>query len=578
MLINSNTKHNRRRGKGMDQRTLMDFNAIAYMADHYGDFTPEVNAKIIRWSEGQDVFYTREGKNFLRRLYAINKGQALEDDCVICGRRARNGVVCGRCIDQFIEIDEEEEDDNVGYEPQYSSAGQRKNGYNNSSRQVKSQNNASRWATGKLIISIVSIVLFYIVTLQSCAAGFGNALTSNGESSGSFGFISAILFLIAGIVGVCVRKKGLGAQITVCVFYYLVFLMAAVGSGSYSDLKVWGVIAFIFGTVFLFSAIYTKKGYIISGIVSALVFLICITSMATSSGKKEPEVQNTDLSNMSVTGDVAGTENKDLTQLGNTNTDTNNTSNASTSIPSISESVLLDNSGIVIKAVEMIEDSIWGPGVKLYIENNSDKNVSIYCDAVIVNDYMISDLFSASVAAGKKTNENLNLFSSSLKAAGIDNIGKIELYFRISDDDTYDTIYKSDCVTIQTSDYSSMDVTPNDAGLEILNQDGMRVVAKYVEEDTFWGKSILLYLENNSPKNVTVSIDNMSINGYMVTPYFSSSIYSGKKAINDISLLSTDLEANGITSVDDVELSLRVYDSDTYEDIISTEAISFSTH
>ena len=123
-----------------------------------------------------------------------------------------------------------------------------------------------------------------------------------------------------------------------------------------------------------------------------------------------------------------------------------------------------------------------------------------------------------------------------------------------------------------------MDVIPNDAGLEILNQDGVRVVAKYVEEDTFWGKSILLYLENNSPKNVTVSIDNMSINGYMVTPYFSSSIYSGKKAINDISLLSTDLEANGITSVDDVELSFRVYDSDTYEDIISTEVISFSTH
>ena len=98
----------------MDQRTLMDFNAIAYMADHYGDFTPEVNAKIIRWSEGQDVFYTREGKNFLRRLYAINKGQALEEDCVICGRRARNGVVCGRCIDQYIEIDE----DNADYEPQ----------------------------------------------------------------------------------------------------------------------------------------------------------------------------------------------------------------------------------------------------------------------------------------------------------------------------------------------------------------------------------------------------------------------------------------------------------------------------
>lgn len=570
-----NEKHNRRRGKGMDQRTLMDFNAIAYMADHYGDFTPEVNAKIIRWSEGQDVFYTREGKDFLKRLYAINKGQALEDDCVICGRRARNGVVCGRCVEQYIEIDEE--DDDTGYEPQYSSSDQRKNN-NNTGRQRNTKNNESRWATGKLIIGIVSIVLFFVVMMQSCAAGISNALESNGEASGSFGFISAILFLIAGIVGVCVRKKGLAAQITTCVFYYLVFFMAAVGSGSYSDLKVWGVIAFIFGAVFLFSAIYTKKGYIISGIVSALVFLICITSMATSSSKKESEVSNTDLANVSVSGDVTGTENKDLAQSEDNNNDMNIGSDTSASLPSISETVLLDNSGIVIKAVEMIEDSIWGPGVKLYIENNSDKNVNIYCDAVIVNDYMISDLFSTSVAAGKKTNENLNLFSSSLKAAGIDNIGKIELYFNISDSDTFDTIYKSDCVTIQTSEYASMDVTPNDVGLEILNQDGVRVVAKYVDENTFWGKSILLYLENNSQKNVTISIDNMSINGYMVTPFFVSSVYSGKKAINDISLLSSDLEANGITSVDDVELTFRVYDTDTYDDIISAETISFSTH
>lgn len=559
----------------MDRRTLMDFNAIAYMADHYGDFTPEVNAKIIRWSEGQDVYYTREGKNFLRRLNAINRGQALEDDCVICGRRARNGVVCGRCIDQFIEIDEED-DESIGYEPQYSSSGQQRKNYN-SNRHVKSQNNGSRWATGKLIIGIASIVLFLIVTLQSCAAGLSNALTSSGESSGSFGFISAILFLLAGIVGICVRKKGLGAHITVCVFYYLIFFMAAVGAGTYSDLKVWGVIAFIFGAVFLFSAINTKKGYIIAGIVSALVFLICITSMSTASGKKEKEAQNTDLSNMNVEGDVGGVEDKDLSQM-DSSASTDNTSNASEGLPSISETVLLDNSGIVIKAVEMIEDSIWGPCVKLYIENNSDKNVSIYCDAVIVNDYMIYDLFSASVAAGKKTNADLNLSSASLKAAGIDNIGKIEVYFRISDDTTYDTIYRSDCITLQTSDFASMDVTPNDAGVEILNQDGVRVVAKYVEEDTFWGKSILLYLENNTQRNITVSVDNLSINGYMTTPLFSSTIYSGKKAINDISLLSTELEANGITSVDDVELSFHVFDEDTYDDIINTEAISFSTH
>lgn len=104
------------------------------------------------------------------------------------------------------------------------------------------------------------------------------------------------------------------------------------------------------------------------------------------------------------------------------------------------------------------------------------------------------------------------------------------------DDDTWEDIYKSDCITIETSEYANMDIILNDAGKEIINQDGIRIVAKYVDEDTFWGKSILLYLENSSEKNIHISVDNMSINGFMVEPLFSTEIYSGKKKIDDITL------------------------------------------
>ena len=36
--------------------------------------------------------------------------------------------------------------------------------------------------TAKLVIGIISMVLFVLVAFQSCAAGLGNALADNGEA------------------------------------------------------------------------------------------------------------------------------------------------------------------------------------------------------------------------------------------------------------------------------------------------------------------------------------------------------------------------------------------------------------
>ena len=47
--------------------------------------------------------------------------------------------------------------------------------------------------TWKLVLGILSIVLFVVVSFQSCAAGLGNALSENGESSGSGGIFVAMI-------------------------------------------------------------------------------------------------------------------------------------------------------------------------------------------------------------------------------------------------------------------------------------------------------------------------------------------------------------------------------------------------
>lgn len=114
------------------------------------------------------------------------------------------------------------------------------------------------WKTAKLVIGIVSMVLFFLIAFQSCAAGIGNALTQSGEISGTAGLMVAILMLIAGIVGVATRKSK-GGGITTGVFYAVAGLIGIANYGSYGDLMIWSVLCFIFAVVFILGSIGMRK-------------------------------------------------------------------------------------------------------------------------------------------------------------------------------------------------------------------------------------------------------------------------------------------------------------------------------
>lgn len=437
-----------------------------------------------------------------------------------------------------------------------------------------------KWATGKLVIGIISVVLFLFISLQSCAVGLGNALSDNGEVSGSFGILVALFMMVAGIVGIVSRNsRSKGGSIACCILYGMSSLSAYVGAGTYSDLKIWGFLSFVFGYIFLLS-IMNKKIQIIICSICAFVFLFLLmgkgSTSDTSSTSGTKEITNVDSTKIENEVEVeAAAESLDSADDSeNTDSAVNTDSTDSTSV-TIKEQVLFEQDGLKITATEMINDSIWGKGIKVLIENNTDKDLGIGCNALIVNNYMITDLFASSVAAGKKANETIYISSSELEAAGIENIGEIEIYFNIYDNASYETIFDAEGITIQTSDYTNMDTKTMGDGTELLNQDGIKIMGKYVDENSFWGAAVLLHIENTSGNNVSINCSNMSINGYMVTPYFSSTVYDGKMALDDITILSTDLENNNIDSVDEIELTFEVYDNDTYDTLLESEPITF---
>ena len=112
----------------------------------------------------------------------------------------------------------------------------------------------------KLVSGILSIILFVIVTFQSCAAGLSNTLEENGEVSGTAGVLVAAFMLAGGIVSIATRKSEKnGGNIALIILFGLAALIGFTNYGSLSDLAIWSGWCVINAVLAIVSFISIKK-------------------------------------------------------------------------------------------------------------------------------------------------------------------------------------------------------------------------------------------------------------------------------------------------------------------------------
>lgn len=111
--------------------------------------------------------------------------------------------------------------------------------------------------------------------------------------------------------------------------------------------------------------------------------------------------------------------------------------------------VFYDKDGIKIIGKGLSSnDSFFGPGLIVYIENNSSKNFTVQVRDTSVNGFMIDTSMSEDVIVGKKAITAVTFFSSSLEENGITDITSIETSFHVFDMESWDTIVDTDPITI----------------------------------------------------------------------------------------------------------------------------------
>lgn len=112
----------------------------------------------------------------------------------------------------------------------------------------------------------------------------------------------------------------------------------------------------------------------------------------------------------------------------------------------------------------------------------------------------------------------------------------------------------------------------------IVDDQGVKVTATGMGEDSLFGKNLKLLIENNTEQALTFQTRDASVNGYMVETMMSADVAAGKKVNDTLTFQSNSLEACGITTIADMQFSLHIFPSDSFgEKFLDTEPIQLKT-
>ena len=244
------------------------------------------------------------------------------------------------------------------------------------------------------------------------------------------------------------------------------------------------------------------------------------------------------------------------------------------------EMTVVDNEYCTIKITEIIPDDMWGYTLKLFLENKSSDVTYMFAgESAAINGIEIEPFFASEIAPGKKANEEIILLDTELTENGVIEYTDIELSFRV-----YDTNdWMADAVaeeSVHIYPYGEANATaygrqPQPDDHVIIDNENVTVIVTGYDQDGLWGYTVNLFLVNKTDTTVMFSAEEVSVNGFMLDPFYASSVSAGKSEFSSMSWFDTDFEDNGIENVENIELTFRAYNEDDWSaDDYANEMIS----
>ena len=232
------------------------------------------------------------------------------------------------------------------------------------------------------------------------------------------------------------------------------------------------------------------------------------------------------------------------------------------------ETVLEDTEELLFSITALEDDPLWGYTMKAYLENRGSRELMFSLDLVSVNGFMCDPFWAATVAPGMKANEEIRFLSTDFQRNGITKPTEIRFTLRIYDANDYTSgalLSKEFTVYPQGEEAVEDFIRTPVAGETVLfENEYAALIVTGTQEDTVWGYGLNVYLENRTDKNLLFSAEDVSVNGFMCDPYWSTTVAPGMRSNTTISWFEETLADNQITEVESIIMTISVSDGDNW--------------
>lgn len=313
----------------------------------------------------------------------------------------------------------------------------------------------------------------------------------------------------------------------------------------------------------------------------ALILALCLLLAMTAAGctsSKPSATDNTEKTDPNVST-PQGSSGSESTTPSESEATTPSESEPTEGPATFEEITVVDNDECAIRITEVDPDNRRGCTLKVNLENKStDKTYMFSVIGASVNGVQADPFFASEVAPGKKSVDSISFSNADLKENSID-FTDIELIFRVYDSNDWsaDEVARE---TVHVYPYGEskaelFERVPQSTDNVIVDNEYVTATVIGYEKDDIWGYEVLLFLQNKTDTEVMFSVDEASVNGFMVDPFWATSVLPGKCAFSSISWSNNSLEESGITKVEEIEFVFEADDNnDWMADDFANETIT----